>query len=128
MNLTMRPVENPGDPERERIVLRATKDVDIGDFAMFMAPTADDSVLSGPLNAYWFPDQKIKLGDFVVLYTKSGTRSEKKSDSGNTSYFLYWGLSSPRWASPKLKPVLLQVASWIVAQSRQQRPPTSQAL
>jgi hypothetical protein len=27
---------------------------------------------------YWFAGQKVKRGDFVVLYSKSGTKSEKK--------------------------------------------------
>ena len=98
MNLELRGVENVGDINRERVILRATKDADIGRFAIFKCrTTTDDAVASGYIPAaYWFPDKKIKAGDLVVLYTKEGTRSEKTGEAGNT-YFYYWGRTEPQW-------------------------------
>jgi len=99
MNLELRGVENVGDLERERVVLRATSDnADIGKFAIFKCrPTSDGGVASGHIvSAFWFPDRKIKKGDFVVLYTKEGTSSEK-SGTNSTSYFYYWGWKEPQW-------------------------------
>jgi hypothetical protein len=68
MNVSLESIENAGDYERERVVLRATRDVDIGDYAVFMARSLGHGVQSGPLEAFWFPDQRVKPGDFIVLY------------------------------------------------------------
>jgi hypothetical protein len=111
MTVELRSIENAGDLERERVVLRATKDDDIGRFALFRChTTTKGKVASGSIPAaYWFPDQKIKKGDFVVLYSKSGVNSEKKGDNGGTSYFYYWGLKSPQW--PKYIAALVETGS-----------------
>jgi hypothetical protein len=47
--------------------------------------------------AYWFSDQKVKAGDFVVLYSKPGTKSSKTSESGSTSYFYYRDQNCHYW-------------------------------
>jgi hypothetical protein len=98
MNLELKGVRDVGDLNRERVVLRATQDADIGRFAIFKCrTTSDDGVAAGYIPAaYWFPDKKVKSGDWVVLYTKEGTRSEKAGDNGNT-YFYYWGRKDPQW-------------------------------
>jgi hypothetical protein len=117
MNLKIRPIQNAGEYERERVVIRATKDVDIGDYAVFMAKTFEDSVQSGSLQAFWLPDQKIISGDFVVIYTKRGVRSEKKNEEGRTSYFFYWGLPEAQWQNG-MTPVLVQASIWVMPESK----------
>lgn len=110
MTVDLRSVENAGNLARERIVLRATSDDDIGNYAVFRCFVTSDKVAAGPVAAaYWFPDRKIKKGDFVVLYSKTGTNSEKKGDTGNTSYFYYWGLDEAQW--PKSIAVLALTGS-----------------
>ncbi|MEZ5901662.1 MAG: hypothetical protein R3D51_19455 [Hyphomicrobiaceae bacterium] len=112
MNLELQGVEDTGNIERERVVMKATKDVDIGGFAIFKGrKTSDNGVASGPVPAaFWLPDKKIKAGDFVVLYTKSGTTSEKVGTSGATSYFFYWGYKEPQWKGQMA--VLVRTTSW----------------
>jgi len=112
MNLDLRGIENIGDLERERVVVRATQDVDIGDFAIFKCrKSADGGVASGHVpDAYWFPDRTIKSGDFVVLYTKKGTASEKKGETGSTTYFYYWGWARSQWSDHIA--ALVHTAAW----------------
>lgn len=100
MTFELRGVENIGDLERERVVLRATSEADIGDYAVFRCrASGDEKVLSGNVPAaYWFVDRKVKSGDFVVLYSKTGETGEKTNENGNTSYFFYWGYSKPQWS------------------------------
>jgi hypothetical protein len=99
MNVEIRGIENVGDLSKERVVLRATSDADIGKFAIFKCRPTSSGVASGLVSrAYWFPDKVIKSGDFVVLYTKEGTSSEKSNEQGTQkTYFYYWGSAQPQW-------------------------------
>lgn len=99
MNLEITGIEDAGDMERERVVLRAKTDTDLGEYAIFMGKGASDdgSFLSGHVpSAYWFNKRSIKAGDFAVVYTKEGTASSK-TENGHTSYFYYWGWKQPKW-------------------------------
>ena len=117
MNLEITGVQNAGDLERERVVLRASDDLDIGRYAVFMGKSgADGNVLSGHVPAaYWFPNKKIKSGDFVVLYSKQGTTSSKTNDEGRTSYFYYWGWKQPKWV-PGTTAALVETSTWTYAE------------
>lgn len=114
MKLTITEIAGRGEEQRERIVLKANEDVDIGDFAIFMARKSSEGtkVRGGNiLHCYWFEDKGIKKGSTVVLYTKSGKKSEKENPSGTTSYFYYWGLDAPKWTN-SVSPVLVHTANW----------------
>jgi len=114
MELEIRGIRNPGNIADERLVLRAVQDLDIGQFVIVAARARDrEVVLSGQAPfSFWLPDREIKARDLIVVYTKSGSRSNKKNDSGATSYFEYWKLAEPIWGDRKLKPVLMKIAQW----------------
>lgn len=114
MKFKIASIANAGDLERERLILRATANGDIGEYAVFRANAApDDEALAGDIpNAYWFANREIKKGDFVVLYSKFGTSREKTSESGRTSYFYYWGLDSAIWSSTNYVAVLVNTSDW----------------
>lgn len=89
-----------GEPQKERLILKVSVDVDIGGFAVFRSRlSSSGEPLSGYKDAYWFPDKKVKAGDLIVLYTKGGTASEKPLSGGRTAYFFYWGMKQPIWGS-----------------------------
>ena len=113
MSLKLVGVENPGDLDNERVVLRALADVNIGKYILLRARTSpDNKVFSGAIPAaYWFETITIRMNDFVVLYSKVGTRSQKVGNDGITSYFFYWGFTSPAW-TPEFKPTVIQAATW----------------
>jgi len=62
--------------------------------------------------AYWFPDKLIKTGDWVVLYTKEGTSSEKAGDRAKT-YFYYWGFGEPQWQN--YVAALVSTPTWTIS-------------
>ena len=113
MTLRITKIEDAGDLDRERLVLRASDDVDIGDFIVLIArATGEEKVRSGDIaRAYWFEDKRIKKGDLVVLYSKSGTRREKENASGTTSHFYYWGRETACW-NERVRVVLAHAPSW----------------
>jgi len=115
LNLELIGVEDAVVYERERIVLKAKIDLDIGGFALLRTFTVPgkNQVRSGSVLAYWFQDKKIKAGDFVVLYTRDGQTSEKPAEGGGTIHFFYWGQRDASWI-PGTAPVLIQTQGWSV--------------
>lgn len=114
MNLEIISIEGSGDLERERVVCRATKDADVGNYAVFMGRAAEDDgrFLSGAVpSAFWFADKEIKAGDLVVLYTKRGKTSSKTNEKGRTSYFYYWGKDTPQWSENTVA-ALVETSDW----------------
>lgn len=112
MNLKHSSFADPGSFEKERLVLKAYADVEIGNYAVFCSSVNDGNATAGHKTAYWFPDGKVKAGDLVVLYTKGGTDSKKTLSSGATAHFFYWGLKTAIWGSSNNAAVLLRVAEW----------------
>lgn len=114
MKIELKSVEFPGSLERERIVLRANDETNISRYAIFTGEVGDKGeLLGGPIeNAYWFGTQPMKPGDLAILYSKSGRRSEKKNEDGTTSYFFYWNLNAPIWATGEFIPVLVSTPTW----------------
>jgi hypothetical protein len=113
MSLKLVGVEDAGDLDSERVVLRADAATGIGRCILLHAKRSPEGkVFSGPVpGAYWFATMSVRAGDLVVLYTKRGQRSQKPQDDGATSHFFYWGLPAPIWG-PDYKPALVSAAGW----------------
>jgi hypothetical protein len=122
MNLELVRIDSAGDLERERVVLRATVDTDVGEYAVFRCEQAEmpDDVYVGPIpNAYWFPARKLKANDWVVLYSKAGALSEKRGEGRSaSSYFFYWNSDSTLWLA-QMVPVLVETSNWIFGKPAQ---------
>jgi hypothetical protein len=114
MNLEIRAFADAGDLSKERIVLKALTDVDVGDYAILRSGVASGggAPTSGRKAAYWFADVEVKANDVIVLYTKKGSRSSKLLDSGRTAHFFYWGKDEPLWADQKFGAVLVEITNW----------------
>jgi hypothetical protein len=68
--------------------------------------------MAGFKRAYWFPNQKVRVGDLVALYTKQGESSKKALNDGRTAYFYYWGLKEPQWADASKGAVIVHSPEW----------------
>lgn len=113
MNIEIVDIKDRGNKNKERLVLKAKANLDIGYYIVFLTiKTGADSFSSNPEKIYWFPDKKVQEGDLVVLYTKTGTDSSTLNKSGSTSYFFYWGLSSAAFKDEKKMPVVIEAKGW----------------
>lgn len=101
-----------GAHESERLILKALSDIDIGKFGVFRSGVSDGSPISGSKSAYWFPDQLVKAGDLVILYSKTGKSSKKEIAGGHTAYFYYWHHDKPLWGTGEKTAVLFRIAEW----------------
>lgn len=114
MNITIDYIKDSGNLDKERIVFAVKNDEQLGKYLIAESVLLDNLRFSGKIkNTFWFPDQEIKQGDIVVLYTKPGSSNISKNEDGSTSYFYYWGLSEPHLNEKKPCVVLFE-ASWEV--------------
>jgi hypothetical protein len=113
MTVKFSSIADAGNLDKERVILKSESPDNLGRYALFRAnASSDGKALAGDVpHVYWFADFNVKPGDLIVLYTKSGTTSEKKNDNGTTSHFLYWGYSKALW-TPKTIPVVVSTPSW----------------
>lgn len=100
MDILIIKVKDAGNIESERIILKVERDCNINWYLLF-DNTFDEK---GNLTNLWrhlyiFPNLEVKSGDFIWLYTKSGTNSYRSNDSNTTTYLLYWGLQNTIWNS-----------------------------
>jgi len=114
MSLVVRSFADKGNLEKERIVLRAMEEVEIGHYTLLRSDsTTEGAAISGSKDAYWFPNKKVKKDDLVILYTKKGTPSTKSLASGATAHFYYWRHASAFWGEDKKNvAVLLFAPTW----------------
>jgi hypothetical protein len=116
MNLEFASIASAGVLSDERIALKATASFDLTRYAIFACNSTQDGRVAGgnvPW-AFWFWSKTVGPGDFVVVYSKSGTTSEKKNSDGTTSHFFYWGLSNPIWTAGR-RPVIVETSTWSFA-------------
>jgi hypothetical protein len=98
MKLEIRSFADAGVLEKERVVLRAIDDVDIGDYVLLRSRVgAEGGPTSGRKDAYWLPDIVISKGDLVVIYSRGGKSAKKALSSGKTAHFYYWYQKKTFW-------------------------------
>jgi hypothetical protein len=112
MKLKIRSVAEKGVYAKERLILKALANTNVGDFMLLRTGFHDGQVTVGVREAYWFPYKEIEKGDLVVVYTKDGKQSEKQLESGSKSHFFYWGLDKAIWNASDVAPVILYAPEW----------------
>ena len=114
MNIEIDNIKDSGNFDKERTLFKVTQVCNLGKYLIAKSQElTDDSFSSKLQDIYWFPDQDLKIGDLVVLYTKTGVNGNIKNDDCSNTYFYYWGLNSPLSDINKSCVVLLE-ASWKV--------------
>lgn len=114
MNIAIDYIKDSGNIDKERIVFAVKNDEQLGKYLIAESVLLEDSRFSAKIkNIFWFPDQELKRGDVIVLYTKQGNSNSTKNDDGSTTYFYYWGLLKPHLKENKPCVVLFET-SWDV--------------
>lgn len=113
MRLSISSFADPGNLEKERIVIKAMSDLDIGTYLLLRSSVSSEgSPTAGRKSVYWFPDGMVKAEDLIVLYTKVGERSKKLLSGGRTAHFFYWGYQKALWGTNDYTAVILRVSEW----------------
>lgn len=112
MKVEIRSVADKGLRLKERLVLKARAETDIGEYVLMQAGFDHGAVTVGTHHTLWFPYKKVRAGDLIVVYTKEGTEMEKRLKDGSTAHFFYWGISEPIWNTSNRAPVILYAPEW----------------
>lgn len=114
MNADVLRVIDKGDIDNERIVISIIASDDIGHYAVFRSGknSKGDGITTKVYNTFWFPNEEVKTGDLIVLYTKAGIASSTTNNDGTTTHFYYWGLSSPIWNNDNSVVTLVATPNW----------------
>ena len=73
-------------------------------------------------NLFWFGDGIVKSGDWLFIYTGSGTPASRKASNGlNDIYTLFWGRPTTLFAETSIAPILFRVDAVSIL-----TPPTNQ--
>lgn len=97
MNLEIRNVADNATDE-ERVVLYVLADCNLNDYLLFDSTYDEEGKISNKhRHLFVFPDQQVKKGDYIRIYTKEGNNHTHKNNSNTTTYNLYWGLNCHIW-------------------------------
>lgn len=112
MKLEIQSIADKGNYQKERLILHATADTDLGDYVIFQTGFSEESVTTNIRHTFWPPYKAVQAGDLMILYTKSGRTNTSAMKSGSNAHFFYWGLNSPIWDASDYAPVLLHSPEW----------------
>lgn len=128
MKIEISSFKDLGDKEKERVILSVNEDTELGDYIISVSVyNSNDTISSSIKNNYWLPNQKVKVGDLIVIYTKKGVKKKVDNEDGSTSYFYYWNLPDTlqsikdstvvlfetSWAYKKVKPEIKKADEYI---------------
>ena len=113
MKLQIVRIVDRGVPNKERLHLSVLQDVNLSFYVVLHSRYATpQTISSGHLLAYWFPNQQVRTGDQVVLLSGPGTNTSRKEPGGTTTYFYYWGLKDSLWGQFEDCAVVVEALSW----------------
>jgi hypothetical protein len=100
-----------GKPNEERVILRATELVNLGQYGLMIGVRGSDG-MAFPIrdNLLWFGDALLNPDDWLVVYTGPGTpRATRLPNSVEWLYSVHWGRSITLLHDPNLVPILFRV-------------------
>lgn len=111
MKLKITAIRDADNLQKERIVMKAQSAVNVGEFVLLQTGSSDGTVTTVVHQTFWFPDKEIGMGDYVVLYTKSGIPSDTIFKAVK-SHFFYMGNLQPIWNEKDRSAVLMYAPEW----------------
>jgi hypothetical protein len=113
MDVKIISVHNHGDQNEEYVELLVTDNCDIGMYMISDTTYKSSGNVSNKLrHIFWFPDKKVQKGDYVFLYTKTGSNSDSKNKVNTTTYKLYWNIGGAIWNDTGDCAVLFKLEDW----------------
>ena len=107
-----------GVPNKEHVMLGVDAPLNLSSLVVSLGIRAHKPGFAVPIRdkAFFFTGHA-NAGDYVFLYTGSGSSSTFNLESGASGHAFYWGQSSTVFANPNIVPILLQIGSLVVGPS-----------
>lgn len=110
MELKVIKVEKENDVER--LVLEVTEDCNLWPYIVFDS-TYDNGVESNlHRHSFIFPNQNVKNGDYILLYTREGESNRYRNRGGTTTWEYFWGLDVNVWNQEEDEVLLVKAAEF----------------
>lgn len=112
MKLRIYQIKNPGNINKERLILVAKEKVDTWDYAI--GKTEGDNDTFYPIFSLYFMLPRIHLekGDMLSIYTKEGSPDKFSPNDKITVNRIYMGYGEPIW-TPESKIVITEIYNYI---------------
>ncbi len=113
-------IRDAGDLEKERLLLRALEPGSL-EYYIVVNVKANGGGKLTILNdkVFWFPVVPVNAGEFVRLYTKSGSQEKKEGKYGEVPaiyHNFYWGLNTAIWGGVASNAItIFKVNNWNTA-------------
>jgi hypothetical protein len=115
---TILAVGDPGVANKERIILRPTQSVNLGQFGMAVCIRSAENpnvVLPVNDNFFWFPSIDVTTPCWLFLYTGKGTYEQTTlAGSSETAHVFHWGKDSTIFNYLELVPVLFRQSAILI--------------
>jgi len=113
MDVRISKISGHGDYKSECVLLEVVADCDIGAYMLADSTYTSENRISNKVrHTFWFPDKKVKKGDFVSLWTQGGTDTTTTNDAGKTVHRFYWGLKQAVWNDDGDCALLFLIKEW----------------
>jgi hypothetical protein len=110
--LKLFPVADRGVPNQERVPIQVLRTTDMGQFGLLVGISSYQK-LATPVqdNLFWFGDGLVNAGDWILLYTGSGTArtDDWTTPPGSKVYSVHWGRPTTIFANSSVVPILFAV-------------------
>jgi hypothetical protein len=105
----------PGFYADERIVLRPSARINLMEYVLLPMKSVGRPNDAEDLNTdvYWFPDKEVQAGDYVLLYSKSGTDHSFTNSNGHEVHVFYWNKERAVWRNGADVVAVLRVTDWV---------------
>jgi hypothetical protein len=98
MSLKIIKLQKEGDAKKEYLLLQATEDINLRDYAIADYTFDKDGKPSNIHRHFFrFPNLMMKKGDFVALFTSKGSYKLGQTESKKPCHFIYFGSDAPVW-------------------------------
>lgn len=113
-------IRDAGSLDKERLLLRVLEPVKLEYYVVInVKSTNGDQLVILNDKVFWFPVALANPGEFIRLYTKSGSYKKDTGKYGEASavfHDFYWGLDAPVWGSVKSNAVtIFKLNTWNTA-------------
>lgn len=110
MELKVIKVEKENDDER--LVLEVTEDCNLWPYIVFDSSYNDGADLNLHRQSFIFPNQNVKTGDYILLYTKDGDNNSYRNRGGTITWEYFWGLDVNVWNKEEDEVLIVKAAEF----------------
>lgn len=95
---------------KELLVMKVMADCNLLPFIVFDTTYEDDELSNLNRHSFMFPNQNVKVNDYVLLYTGEGENTHYPNRGGSTTWEFYWGLNVNVWNAGGDEVVIIKAA------------------